>query len=114
PQHALKLLDLLANEGGRVGELLRAWRRRAEPEGSVCLEAAGEVVEPLAHPGGRRARWIVWGARLKRLRLRGESFDLSGDDRALGEDVVKRDKAAPVELRRLGTPLGRSCPVPLP
>jgi hypothetical protein len=27
PQHALKLLDLLANEGRRVGELLRARRR---------------------------------------------------------------------------------------
>jgi len=48
------------------------------------------------------------------LRLRGEGFDLSGHDRALGEDVVKRDKAAPVEIRRLGAPLGRSCPVPLP
>ena len=44
------------------------------------------------------------------MRLRGEGFDLSGHDRALGEDVVKRDKAAPVEIRRLGAPLGRSCP----
>ncbi len=114
PQHALKLLDLLANEGGRVGELLRARWRGSEPEGSVGLEAAGEVVEPLAHSGGRSARWIVGGSRLERSRLRGQSLDLSGHDRALGEHVVKRDKAATVEISRLGAPLGRSCAVSMP
>ena len=47
------------------------------------------------------------GAPLKRLHLRGEGFYLSGHDRALGDDVVKRDEAAPVEIRRLGGGLRR-------
>jgi hypothetical protein len=94
-QVALKLLDLVVDESGRVCELLLARRRRAEPELSVCLESRRKVVEAHAERGCRWARLIVRRARLERPGLVGERLDLTGDERALGDDVVKGEEAAP-------------------
>jgi hypothetical protein len=59
PQHALQLLDLLADERRRVRELFRARRRRAEPKGPVGLQGGRELVQPPVQPRPamhRRAR----------------------------------------------------------
>jgi len=94
-QVALELLDLVMDESGRVRKLLLARRRRAEPELPVRLESRREVVEAHAERAGRWARLIVWRARLERPRFVGERLDLTGDERALADDVVKCEEAAP-------------------
>ena len=84
----LELLDLVVDESGRVRELLLARRCRAESELPVRLESRREVVEAHAKRGRSCTRLIIGRTRFERPRFVGQRLDLTGDERALGDDVV--------------------------